>query len=438
MSSILYAAIADDDTGASDLAGMFADRGVSMSMVLGSAEPTDLERWTRRSQGVVFATGTRALSPSEAYEKTASAVRAAATLSPRTIQIKYCSTFDSTERGNIGQSIDAAMDTLSESFTIALPALPVNGRTTYCGYHFVKQRLLSDSPMRNHPLTPMTNPDLVDLLSRQTKRDVGLTPYVIVERGPDEIAKHWRELREQGCAISIVDCLSDEHASDLSEAACEMKLITGGSAFGTHLPAAWRRRRWISDDAPAPFGGLDIAEGRGALIVAGSCSVATQSQNQWIADRGHVVIEIDPVRLLERGTESEADAALESLRQGRTVLMKTQSSSADIERTMEWGRNQGIETETVGVRIARELAHSIEGILQAHLPRVLIIAGGETSTAICRALRIRALSVGRNIEPGVPLCLPLEGPGLPIVLKSGNFGSQNFYETAIKAADNLR
>ena len=435
-SSILYAAIADDDTGASDLAGMFADRGVQMLMVLGSAEPADLERWTKRSQGVVFATGTRALSPAEAYEKTASAVQAAATLSPRTIQIKYCSTFDSTERGNIGQSIDAAMDTLNESFTIALPALPINGRTTYCGYHFVKQRLLSDSHMRNHPLTPMTNPDLVDLLSRQTRRSVGLTSYDVVESGPAEVSRHWRKLREQGCAISILDCLSDKHASDLSEASCDMRLITGGSAFGTHLPAAWKRRGWISDDVREPLDGLNVAEGRGALIVAGSCSVATQGQNKWIADRGHIVIEIDPVRLLERGTESEADSAVESLRQGRTVLIKTQSSSTDIERTMAWGRSQGIDG--IGVRIAHELAHSVESIIQTHLPRVLIIAGGETSTAICRALRIRALSVGRNIEPGVPLCLPLEGVGLPIVLKSGNFGSQNFYEVAINAADNLR
>ncbi|HYI95057.1 MAG TPA: four-carbon acid sugar kinase family protein [Bryobacteraceae bacterium] len=438
MSSILYAAIADDDTGASDLAGMFVDRGVSMTMVLGSAEPAEVESWTKGSQGVVFATGTRALTPAEAYEKTASAVGAAAKLSPRTIQIKYCSTFDSTERGNIGPSIDAAMDTLSEPFTIALPALPVNGRTTYCGYHFVKQRLLSDSNMRNHPLTPMTNPDLVDLLSRQTKRSVGLTPYAVVEHGPDEISRHWRELREQGCAISIVDCLSDKHASDLSEAACDMKLITGGSVFGTHLPPAWRRRGWISDDTPEPFGDLVIAEGHGALIVAGSCSVATLAQNKWIGDRGQVVIEIDPVHLLTNGFASEADAAVQSLRQGRTILIKTQSTPSDIARATTWGREQGMEAGTLGLRIAHDLAQCIKGIVQTHRPRVLIIAGGETSTAICRALGIRALSVGRSIEPGVPLCVPVEGLGLPIVLKSGNFGTPEFYDIAIKAADGLR
>ena len=208
-------------------------------------------------------------------------------------------------------------------------------------------------------------------------------------------------------------------------------------------PPPTRLRKATLDHAPSTIPirhrpGHAVDRRRGALIVAGSCSIATQAQNKWIAERGHVVIEIDPVYLLTNGATSEVDVAVQALLQGRTVLIKTQSAPTDIARVTAWGRKQGLDAETLGVKIASDLAQSIEGIIQTHLPKVLVIAGGETSTAICRALRVRALAVGRNIEPGVPLCVPLEGLQLPIVLKSGNFGSPEFYDIAIKAADDLR
>jgi uncharacterized protein YgbK (DUF1537 family) len=430
MNRVLYAAVADDDTGASDLAGMFADQGVRVVLALDIPDGEELAQWTKSAAGVIFATASRALPPEEAYQRTKLAVVAAARLDPRTLQIKYCSTFDSTERGNIGPSIDAAMDVLGAGFTVALPALPVNGRTTYCGYHFVKGELLSDSPMRNHPLTPMTNPNLVNLLDKQTRRRVGLTPYNVVDTGVDAIRRHWQTLQGSGVEISIVDCLSDKHAAEICEAACDLKLITGGSAFGTHLPAAWRRREWIGDAEPDPFAGLGIAQGSGALIVAGSCSAATARQNAAIRDKAEV-IEIDPVHLLENGAESEAERSAEWLRQGRSVLLKTKSDANDISSAHAWGREQGWDAGELGSKIAAKLAAVTSSIVEEQMPEALLLAGGETSGAICRALGIRALAVGRNIEPGVPLCLPLNGPGVPLVLKSGNFGSDDFYRLAL-------
>ena len=184
MNRLAFAAIADDDTGASDLAGMLAEQNLRTLLFIDLPEADRFMEWSQGYDAVVLAIGTRNLSPDDARERTRAALRLAQARDPRFFQLKYCSTFDSTPAGNIGPTIDAALDELAEDFTIALPALPVNGRTTYQGYHFVHQQLLSDSPMREHPLTPMTNPNLVDLLGRQTARRVGLAPYQEVEAGP--------------------------------------------------------------------------------------------------------------------------------------------------------------------------------------------------------------------------------------------------------------
>src|SRR5215216_424165 len=207
MNRLAFAAIADDDTGASDLAGMLAEQGLRTLLVIDLPEAGQFTEWSRGSDALVLAAGTRNLPAAVARERTRAAIRLARACDPRLFQIKYCSTFDSTPAGNIGPSIDAAMDELQADFTIALPALPVNGRTTYQGYHFVHQQLLSDSPMREHPLTPMTNPNLVDLLARQTARRVGLAPYREVEGGIEQLMRCFAGLRAAGVAIAVVDCL---------------------------------------------------------------------------------------------------------------------------------------------------------------------------------------------------------------------------------------
>src|SRR5215216_2262657 len=187
MDRLVFAAVADDDTGAADLAGMLAEQGVRTLLVIDLPAAGQLLEWSRGYDAVVMAEGTRNLSPAAARARTREAIRLFEPRRPRVFQVKYCSTFDSTPEGNIGPSIDAALDETGEQFTIAVPALPVNGRTTYQGYHFVGDQLLSDSPMRHHPLTPMANPNLVDLLGRQTKRRTGLAPYNEVEAGADRL-----------------------------------------------------------------------------------------------------------------------------------------------------------------------------------------------------------------------------------------------------------
>src|SRR5919206_5017811 len=202
-SRLLFAAVADDDTGASDLAGMLACEGLRTLLVIDLPAQSRLVGWSEGYHAVVMAEGTRNLKPGEARSRTCAALRLLRPREPRVFQIKYCSTFDSTPEGNIGPSVDAALEELNEDFTVALPALPVNGRTTYQGYHFVHERLLSDSPMREHPLTPMTEANLVKHLSSQTTRRVGLAPYDSVEAGADELRRRFERLRDDGVSVAV-------------------------------------------------------------------------------------------------------------------------------------------------------------------------------------------------------------------------------------------
>jgi uncharacterized protein YgbK (DUF1537 family) len=435
--NLLFAAVADDDTGASDLAGMFADQGVPVVLVLDPEPGDDLAQWAADARGVVFATAARALPRDLAAARTLAAFDCAKTLDPRQYLLKYCSTFDSTEEGNIGPTLDAALATLGESFTIAFPALPVHGRTTYCGYHFVKGQLLSDSPMRLHPLNPMTNPNLVDFLQRQTRRPVGLTPYEIVQQGPDAIRRHWSLLRSQQIGISIVDCLDETHAAGICEAACGLRLLSGGSAFGAHLPAAWRRRGWLDAACPDPLSGISKAPGRGRLVASGSCSVATSRQNAFLEREGAVVHTIDAVAFLESGRAPAPDLIAAQLASGATVLVKTDSRPGALEASSAWAAARGLGPQHLGLHLAGQVAALIAQVIERQPPEILVSAGGESSSALCRALGVRALAVGRNIQPGVPLCIPLSSRRTPLVLKSGNFGSEDFYLQAFDAAARL-
>ncbi|HEY0376684.1 MAG TPA: 3-oxo-tetronate kinase [Pyrinomonadaceae bacterium] len=435
MSRLVFAAVADDDTGASDLAGMLAEQGLRTLLVIDLPEAGQFLEWSTDYDSVVMAEGTRNLAPREAAERTRRAIRLLKERDPRVFQIKYCSTFDSTPEGNIGPSIDAALDELGEAFTIALPALPVNGRTTYQGHHFVGRQLLSDSPMRHHPLTPMTNADLVDLLGRQTRRRVGLAPYSEVEAGTDRLRQCFHSLRGEGVSIAVVDCLGDEHLRTICRAASDLRLLTGSSAFGVGMPDIFRKRGWlaerdeISDDAEVAAGA------QGCLLVAGSCSVATRGQNEWLAAQGVPVYRLDARELLDGGVDGAAVAGKVRARlaAGEHCLLTTTGTPEEVRLVQEWGAGRGLSVPVLGQRIADALADFVSKILQDGRAAGLVVAGGETSGAVCRRLELGALRVGRNIAPGVPLCFSLGKFRLPVVLKSGNFGGTDFYGRALNA-----
>jgi 3-dehydrotetronate 4-kinase len=435
MDGLLFAAVADDDTGASDLAGMLAENSVRTLLVIDLPAPARFLEWSEGYDAVVMAEATRNAPPADAYERTRAAVRLLQARRPRLLQIKYCSTFDSTPEGNIGPSIDAALDELGEEFTVAVPALPVNGRTTYQGYHFVHGRLLSDSPMRRHPLTPMTNPDLVDLLGRQTRRRVGLAAYADVEAGPDRLKRRFDELRREGVAVAVVDCLSGRHVEVITRAAEGLRVLSGSSAFGMKLPGLWRERGFVPESREAPPAPAVDAGGAGCLLVAGSCSEATRLQNEWLAGRGVGVSRLQPRELL--GGEFDRAALVEGLRRelaaGRHCLLTTSGDPREVAEAQGWGAARGLAPRELGEAVSDSLSGLVLEVLGAQPAAGLIVAGGETSGAVCRRLRLGALRVGRNIEPGVPLCLSLGDFRLPVVLKSGNFGGVDFYGRALQA-----
>jgi uncharacterized protein YgbK (DUF1537 family) len=348
---------------------------------------------------------------------------------PEVLAIKYCSTFDSTEAGNIGQSIDAAMDESGAEITVALPALPINQRTTYMGYHFVARQLLSDSPMRNHPLNPMTNPNLVAHLQRQTKRRVGLVPFPDIQEGPVRVQNRLRALKAEGVGVAVLDCTSDRDLDILSQAIGDLHLVTGSSALGMRLPLSWR------DTAPEPLSVPSDSTSKGFLVAAGSYSEATRRQNEWLARNGATAITLDALELAG-GAELEIPAeSLAALRDDRACLLQLSRNREEVHGLF---RGQGKTEIEAGERIAAGFARMVGRIVCAAPPKGLVLAGGETASTIARALGLRALQVGTNIEPGVPLCVSISGSPMPIVFKSGNFGSDDFYGRAIAAISSLR
>ncbi|HEX8290160.1 MAG TPA: 3-oxo-tetronate kinase [Pyrinomonadaceae bacterium] len=435
-SRLLFGAVADDDTGASDLAGMLAGQGLRTLLVIDLPEPSRFDEWSAGQHAVVMAEGTRNLPAEEARARTRSAIRLLKSRDPRAFQLKYCSTFDSTPEGNIGPAIDAALEELGEEFTVALPALPVNGRTTYRGYHFVHGLLLSDSPMREHPLTPMTDANLVAHLGRQTARRVGLAPYESVEAGAEELKRRFERLRGGGVGVAVVDCLNDAHVETVCRASADLRLVTGSSAFGQGLPAVWRERGWVEEfDARTAALSSPETEGRGRLVVAGSCSVATRAQNRRFEADGAPAFRVEPRSLLDEDAAHHplVEDVRTHLDAGRDCLLYTTDEPAEVARVQEWAAGEGMDVPALGQRLAYALADLVAEILEAAPAGGLVFAGGETSGALCRRLSLGALRVGRNIEPGVPLCLSLGRYRLPVVLKSGNFGGEDFYGRALAA-----
>jgi uncharacterized protein YgbK (DUF1537 family) len=426
---LAFAAVADDDTGATDLAGMLAERGMRAILLLEQPTPEEFAHSTKDADAVVIGTASRSIDPGEAYRRTRAAVALLQSAKPELIAIKYCSTFDSTPAGNIGQSIDAAMDETGAEFTVALPALPVNGRTTYMGHHFVGRELLSDSSMRDHPLNPMTESNLVKHLQSQTKRRVGLLALPDIQPGPARVRSRLKELCAEGVEIVVLDCTSDRDLEILSEGIGDLPLLTGSSALGIRLPRSWKAK--AADLLTTSF---DSAR-RGFLVVAGSYSEATRRQNEWLAENGGTVFALDALELATRGNFEIPAQLWKLLRADQTCLLKITRNREEVHRFF---REKGGTEIEAGERIAAGLARVVQETVSIAPPKGLVLAGGETASTIARVLGFRALRVGTNIEPGVPLCVTVAGSPLPVVFKSGNFGSDDFYGRALTAIESLK
>jgi len=415
--SPLLGCIADDFTGATDLANTLVRNGMRTVQTIGV--PTSAVE----ADAIVVALKSRTIAAADAVAQSLAALAWLREQGCRQFVFKYCSTFDSTDAGNIGPVAEALLDGLGSDFTIACPAFPENGRTIFRGHLFVADALLNESGMEHHPLTPMTDANLVRVLQRQSEAKAGLLRYDTVAKGSDAVRARIDALRAEGVKLAIADAISDADLFTLGEGCAALPLITGGSGIALGLPENFRRAGLLparTDAAEVP-----AVNGHG-VVLAGSASRATNGQvAHWIAQK-RPALRIDPLRLA-RG-EAVADEAL--------AFARDHDGPVLIYATAQPEQVKAVQAE-LGVARAGELVEHalacIAATLKARGTRRFVVAGGETSGAVVQALGVQSLRIGRQIAPGVPATVTLDAEPLALALKSGNFGGENFFDEALQA-----
>jgi len=432
--SILLGAISDDYTGGADLASMLSERGVRTVQVL-SLQADELMARLQGYEAVVISLKSRSLPADEACTLSRRALNQLTRLKPRQIHFKYCSTFDSTPMGNIGPVIETLMDALGVGFTIAVPALPVNLRTQYLGHLFVGSQLLSESHMRHHPLTPMTDANLVRHLQTQTRLGVGLIAHPLVRSGAEAIKQECSRLQDEGMAVALVDAICDEDLAQIAEAAIDLSFITGGSGLAMALPAAWTKRGWLSCEPRSRSHSGTSADP--VLILSGSCSPVTLRQIQHLRNSGCAAIPLDVCRLISHGPDEEIARLLSEVKAAMNpnvpVMVFSSATIQERERVLRQAAASGFSPERVYALIEQVLAAVARQAVESGQVRRLVVAGGETSGAVMDALKIQAVEVVEVIASGVPSLKSIGGTTLALALKSGNFGGPDFFLEAIRS-----
>jgi uncharacterized protein YgbK (DUF1537 family) len=408
--------IADDFTGATDIAGMLVKGGMRTIQTIGvpakGTIPDDVD-------AVVVALKTRSIPAADAVAQSLAALKALQDAGCVRFFFKYCSTFDSTDAGNIGPVGDALLDALKAKQAIYCPAFPVNGRTIFFGHLFVGDVLLSDSHMKHHPLTPMTDASLVRVLARQTPHKVGLVALKQVQSGSAVLREALDRLAADGVRHVVVDAVADTDLGIIGEAIGDDTLVTGGSGVALGLPAAYRRRGLMAHRSGADA--LPTTEGAPAVL-AGSCSAATLGQIK--AFKGaHLALDTDAIC---RG-EDVAGKALAWTREklGKAPILLSASDTPEAVKALQ--AKYGIEKSSQAIE--KTMAALARGLVEAGVNR-LVVAGGETSGAVVGALDVTALRIGPEIDPGVPWTASVGARPLLLALKSGNFGAPDFFTKA--------
>ena len=408
--------IADDFTGATDIAGMLVKNGMRTIQTIGipprDTIPDDVD-------AVVVALKTRSIAAKDAVAQSLGALEALMLAGCVRCFFKYCSTFDSTDAGNIGPVADALLDVTQAKLTIHCPAFPENGRSIFFGHLFVGDVLLSDSHMRHHPLNPMTDSNLVRVLARQTGHKVGLVPLKQVQAGSATLSDVLDKLAKDGVRHVIVDAVTDNDLAIIGEAVADDPLVSGGSGVALGLPAAYRRRGLLAHKSGADA--LPKIDGL-AAVLAGSCSAATLGQ---IANfkGAHLALDTDAICRGEPVGDKALAWATGKLGNGPILL----SASDKPEAVKALQQKYGVEKSSHAIE--NTMAQLAKGLVTAGVGR-LVVAGGETSGAVVGALDVTALRIGPEIDPGVPWTASVGRKPLLLALKSGNFGAPDFFTKA--------
>jgi len=413
---MLLGVIADDMTGATDVALMLNRAGMRTVQVIGVPPAGST---LPEADAVVVALKSRTNPVAEAVADSLAACEALLQAGARQILFKYCSTFDSTVEGNIGPVANALAERLGVKLAIVCPAFPANGRSIYQGYLFVGAVPLHESSMKDHPLTPMRDSNLMRLMSAQAKTETGLVDYATVLAGPFAVRARLAKLQADGIRYAVTDALTNEDLMTLGHAVSEHVLLTGGSGIAMGLPQNFRRAGLLPEH-PGPQE-LKAPAGR-AGIISGSCSTATRGQIKAALEAGFPALKVDPFALAD-GRQDAAGLAAWALAQppDKPFLVYSSDDPAEVAAVQDkLGREEaGSIVEDAFAELARRLSDG--GVTR------LLVAGGETSGATVLGLGIRTLEIGPEIDPGVPWTRVVDGPEMVVALKSGNFGTPDFF-----------
>ena len=416
--------IADDFTGATDIAGFLVKNGVKTVQII-DRPAGDVKV---NVEAFVISLKSRSCEAHKAVQMSLEALEWLLKQGCDTIYFKYCSTFDSTSKGNIGPVADAILDRMNADITVVCPALPVNGRTLYKGYLFVHETLLNESGMRDHPLNPMKDAKISRVLGSQTSAMVGEIHYETIEKGPDAVRTRLSELKSSGCRYVVVDTLNDSHLSCIAQATADLKVYTGGSGLGDAIAREWKQGAASVDtaqEAGRPKAGRTV-------IFSGSCSTATNEQVERYTRIG-ASLSIDRQRFIDEPDYEEEvfqwlllhiDDEYAPMLYATTTPDKLQENKRKFS-----GLNLGEEIENLFGRLAARLR--LKNVSN------FIIAGGETAGKIVQSLELESLYVGPQIDPGVPWMRATDDE-VYLALKSGNFGAEDFFKKAQEMYDGKR
>ncbi len=404
--------IADDFTGASDIASFLVENGLSAVQMNGVPR----EPLADQVDAIVISLKSRSNPANEAVAQSLQALRWLQQNGCDQFYFKYCSTFDSTAKGNIGPVTDALLDALHADFTVVTPALPINGRTIFNGYLFVGDVLLNESGMRNHPLTPMTDASLLCLMDAQSRGKTGLVAYADVILGAQRVKERFAELKAQGCRYAVVDAVDNAQLAVLAEAVADFKLVTGGSGLGAYMAARLSGGRKGSD-AFTPTQGKTV-------ILSGSCSVMTNCQ-------------VDAYKAKAPSRWLEAEQALNNPHYADELYQWVLQNAVRPQAPMIYATVSPEQLKEIQTRFGADKASAaiektfakLAALLKAAGFTNFIIAGGETSSIVVQQLGFRGFYIGKQIAPGVPWLKAVEEP-VYLALKSGNFGKEDFFEFA--------
>ncbi|MCA1369569.1 four-carbon acid sugar kinase family protein [Bradyrhizobium sp. BRP14] len=420
--TILVGSIADDYTGASDLANTLTKNGLRTVQTVGIPDPSlalpDVD-------AVVVSLKIRSIAADEAVGAARKADQWLRDRGAAHVLYKICSTFDSTDAGNVGPVTEALGQAAGGGIVLVTPAFPETGRTVYLGHLFVNGQPLNESPLKDHPLNPMRDANLVRVLARQSQGAVGLVDLATVSMGPAVVKERLGVLSARGMTAAIADAVFESDLEVLGEVALEAPASTGASGLGLGLARALVRSGRTSahagtSDAIRPVGGL-------AAVVAGSCSAATLKQIE-VAERSMPVLRLDTERLLAGSDEISAAIAWAGERIDAGPVIVAASALPDVVSRLQ--ARYGREASSHAIEAATA---TIAGELVARGVKRLVIAGGETSGATVDRLGIPAFLIGPEIAAGVPVLRTIGNSQgeLLMALKSGNFGGEDFFSAAL-------